>query len=327
MRWIQVAAQSACVLEAPWLDYTVDLHNVAAGESLVIEWYADADGDGQPDGAAIHSETVGTSAGDLMSGRVLWPGAAVDEDGIATALPGYRPAVHGETATWQGLVEDSSLPEHALRGDVIVRFSINPEASVAATYPPSTEGCLASRETVLEISKVADVERLDAGDEVTYTIEVRNTGNGAARDVVVTDLVPDELKVERVRTAEPSTPEIMPWGECTLAGEDDRGYGGTVTCELDGVLARGQVAPAITVVATVDPEAASGEVVNVAEVEWVSTDGTQDDGVAEDGVGVDVRAEDDLAVTGAELLRVLGIAVALVMAGAVLVLVVRARRA
>src|SRR5690606_4530957 len=145
-----------------------------------------------------------------------------------------------------------SLPEHALRGDVLVRFSINPEQWVAATYPGITPECLVDRDTVLEITKTADAERVAAGDELTYTIEVRNTGNGAARDVVVTDVIPEQLKVERVRTAKPASPEIMPWAECTVAGEDSRGYGGTVTCELDGVLARGQTAPLITIVTTVE---------------------------------------------------------------------------
>src|SRR5690606_2545370 len=55
VRWMSVTANPACVLEAPWLDYEVDLHNVAVGSSLVLEWFADADGDGTPDGAAIHT--------------------------------------------------------------------------------------------------------------------------------------------------------------------------------------------------------------------------------------------------------------------------------
>lgn len=327
VRWIQVAAQAVCVLEAPWLDYTVDLHNVAAGEPLVLEWYADADGDGIPDGRPIHSETVGTAAGDLISGRVLWPGAEVDEDGIATALPGYRPAKHGETATWQHMVEDESLPEHALRGDVILRFTINPESSAAVSYVGITPDCLAERDTVLEITKTADAERVDAGDTLTYTIEVRNTGNGAARDVVVTDQIPAELKVEKVTTAKPESRQLMPWQECTVRGQDERGYGGTVTCELGGVLARGQAAPPITIVTTVDPEAESGDVVNVAQVEWTSADGDEEDGVAEDDAEVEVRGDEDLAVTGAEILRLLGIAAVLVLGGALLVLVVRTRRA
>ena len=326
VRWMSVTAQPACVLDTPWLGFDVELHNVAVGGTLVLEWFADADGDGAPDGAAIHSATVAVSQGDLISGRVLWPGTEVDEHGIATLLPGYRATKHGETATWQNLVEDSSLPEHALRDGVVVKFSINPEQSVGVAYPAATEDCLVARDTTLEITKSADAERVDAGDELTYTIEVRNTGNGAARDVVVTDSVPEQLKVERVLTAKPGSADAMPWTECTVAGEDSRGYGGTVTCELDGVLARGQVAPLITIVTTVDPEAETGDVVNVAEVEWTSADGDEDTGVAEDDAQVEVRGEEDLAVTGADLLRVLGIAVALVMAGAVLVLVVRARR-
>src|SRR5690606_20962038 len=140
------------------------------------------------------------------------------------------------------------------------------------------------------------------------------TGNGAARDVVVTDAVPAELKVEEVRTAKPESRQHMAWGECTVAGEDDRGYGGTVTCELAGVLAGGQSAPAITIVTTVD-----------AEVEWISTDGDEEGGIADDDAAVAVISDEDLAVTGAELWRLLGIAVVLLIAGGVLVVVVRSR--
>ncbi len=326
VRWMAVTAHPACVLEAPWLDYEVDLHNVAVGSSLELEWFADADGDGVPDGAAIHTATAAVSAGDEISGRVLWPGAEIDADGVAVTLPGHRVARGGETATWQNLVEDESLLEHALTGAVLVRFSINPERWVAVTYPGITPECLVDRDTVLEIEKTADAERVDAGDTLTYTIEVRNTGNGAARDVVVTDVIPEQLKVERVRTAKPDSPEIMPWAECTVADEDSRGYGGTVTCELDGTLARGQVAPLITIVTTVDPEAETGDVVNVAEVEWTSADGDEETGVAEDDAEVEVRGDDELGVTGTELLGLLGVAVVLVLLGAGLVLIVRVRR-
>ena len=327
VRWMSATVAPVCVLEAPWLDYDVELHNVAVGSALVAEWFADADGDGVGDGSPIHTETVAVSAGDHVSGRVLWPGAEVDEDGIATVLPGFRPAVRGETATWQNLVEDESLREHALRGDVVVRFSINPVQDVATSYPDVTPDCLVDRDTQLEISKSVDAERVDAGDRLSYEIEVRSTGNGAARDVVVTDEVPAQLKVERVTTAKPSTAEHMPWRECTVTDRDDRGYGGVVTCELDGVLARGQVAPAITIVATVDPDAESGDVVNVAEVEWTSADGDEETGVADDAAEVEVVGDEDLATTGADLVRAAGVALVLVLLGTALVLVVRVRRA
>ena len=323
VRWMQVAAHAVCVAEAPWLDWTAELHNVAAGEDLVLEWYADVDGDGEPDGEPVRTQVLATSEGDLMAGRVLWPGAEVDEDGLATLLPGLRPVERGETATWEDLVEDETLPEHALRGDVVLRFAVNPERSVGLAFPPMTPECLVDRSADLEVTKVADVERLAPGDAVTYTIETRSTGNGAARDVVVTDTVPAALKVERVTTGEPEDARGAAWAGCTVEGADARGYGGTVTCELDGVLPRGQAAPHVTVLATVDPEAGPGPVVNVAEVRWLDSD----EHVVEDEAEVEVVPEDELATTGAELLGMLGVAAVLVLLGAGLVLVVRARRA
>src|SRR5690606_19743987 len=50
-----------------------------------------ADGDGTPDGPAVATQTLATtaSAGTIV-GQVLWPGAAVDENGVGIAWPGWR---------------------------------------------------------------------------------------------------------------------------------------------------------------------------------------------------------------------------------------------
>jgi|GEM_PF-2193084 len=336
VRWLRITPTAACVLDAPWLSLEIDARNVASGLPVTLAWYADADDDGTPDGPAIHTQTLDVFSvdGDLVTARVLWPGAATDEDGVGTAWPGFRPVVRGETPTWQHHIEDESLPEHALREGTLVRVSINPEQWVQTSYPHRTADCVPVRDADVEITKTADVEQVDAGGRITYTLQVSNLGKAVANDVVVTDRVPEQLKVERVRTARPAAADAMAWSECTVAGQDDRGYGGTVRCELDGPLARGQVAPAITVVTSVDPDAETGDVVNVAEVRWAGGDDETAGGSDDDDAQVEVRADDDatdeddeeLGVTGAEAFRLLGFAVVLGLLGWALVLVSRRRR-
>src|SRR5690606_4017120 len=49
---------------------------------------------------------VTDSSGTVASGRVLWPGAAVDSSGVGIAWPGYRVAGPGETPTWENYLYD-----------------------------------------------------------------------------------------------------------------------------------------------------------------------------------------------------------------------------
>ena len=64
----------------------------------------------------------------------------------------------------------------------------------------------------LSISKVADRGEYDGGDPITYTIKVSNAGPSWARNVVVTDPVPADVKVTSVEPA----------GACRSAGQQVR---------------------------------------------------------------------------------------------------------
>ncbi|MBB4662871.1 SdrD B-like domain-containing protein [Conexibacter arvalis] len=83
------------------------------------------------------------------------------------------------------------------------------------------------------------------GESVTFTLLARNHGPGIARQVVVTDRMPEQLATTGVST---------PVGSCAVAGA-------TIRCEL-GTLAEGQQVP-ITVTARA---VRSGRAVNDAEV-------------------------------------------------------------
>jgi uncharacterized repeat protein (TIGR01451 family)/fimbrial isopeptide formation D2 family protein len=70
------------------------------------------------------------------------------------------------------------------------------------TETPTTEGDRESTATItvdcpdLEIEKVAtgDVDVINAGDPISFTITVTNTGDGSAYDVVITDLLPGGIE-------------------------------------------------------------------------------------------------------------------------------------
>ena len=70
-------------------------------------------------------------------------------------------------------------------------------ASFSATgvAPVSATSQVTVIEPELNVTKVADVTTVDAGDTINYTIEVQHTGisNATAYDLVVTDVIPDGL--------------------------------------------------------------------------------------------------------------------------------------
>src|SRR5690606_36344946 len=173
VKWLDVQAFTECVLDAPWLDYTVEGRNLdVSGRTMHVNWLA-------ADGTVIHTDDVPIAADGVVSGRLLFPGAAVDASGRGIAWPGWRPVGPGETPDWENLVLDPALPTHALRSGASVEFVINPSTSVAITYPPSTASCAETPGDLasdLWLSKTASVRNLAPGDVFTYTMEIGNDG-------------------------------------------------------------------------------------------------------------------------------------------------------
>ncbi|ROS31554.1 DUF5979 domain-containing protein [Cellulomonas sp. PhB150] len=269
VKWIDATVSSACVADVPWLSYDIDPRNVdMSTHPVTISWFADADHDGVPDGDAIRVDTI--PAGGALTGKMLWPGAAVDADGIGIAWPGWRQVRVGETPVWENQIADPTLPEYALRAGALVRIEVNPTLRVEQAYPDATPLCEVARTPDLEITKTASVEKADRGDKVSYALDVRNTGLGATDDVVVTDQVPATLKVLSVKGAKPADDTTPRW-TCEVSDRASDGGGGLVRCVLGGWLGRDQSAPTITVSARVLPTAA-GDVVNSATVTWSDPD-------------------------------------------------------
>lgn len=329
--WLAVTAQPRCVADAPWLDYAIAAHNVDAGSApITLTWYPDADGDRVADGPAVATRTL--PAGSDLTGSVLWPGAAVDDQGRGIAWPGSRAVLPGETPHWENQVLDPTLPEHALRQGALVEVHLNPTTSVTVAYPDATPACAVERLATLRLTKTVDADRAAAGDRVDFALQVDATGLGATDTVELTDTLPRTLRVVDVIPGAPVAASDPRWAGCAVTDRDGHGNGGTVSCVLDGWIGQGQSAPAVTVVAAV-AAGATGTITNRASVRW-SEPGSSEVLAASDEAAASLEVQDQaaedggaaapLAVTGLEAAGLIMAAVLLVGAG-VFAVVVRRR--
>uniref|UniRef100_UPI00138E2CDF hypothetical protein n=1 Tax=Paraoerskovia marina TaxID=545619 RepID=UPI00138E2CDF len=126
-------ATGECLKDAPWIFYDVTL----------------TDPDGQSTGTAARivltdgTETSTVELGELgadgtLSGKVLWPGASVAEDGeTPTGWPGWAQTEDGSWVETDGNFAWT-------RGDITATLEVNPEISVDLSYPPATPDCAAA---------------------------------------------------------------------------------------------------------------------------------------------------------------------------------------
>jgi len=327
--WIDLTFDSVCVNEAPWFQYTIDARNTADGLPITFTWYPDANADRIADGPLVATQTLDfTTSGSPVTDEILWPGAAVDADGVGIAWPGWRVANVGETPDWENYVLDNTLPEYALRDGALVVVQIDPQTSVSTALPAITPACAVARDAVIDIVKTTDAVTAHRAQTITYTLSVMNTAYGATDDIVLSDPVPEGLIVQDIEPVASTDPTIPDWRDCTLTGTDADGSGGIVSCVLGGWLGYGQTAPDVLVRATFVDGAGLGTLTNVAEVEWSDPDdpfmvfSANDDAV----LTVVYSAAELLAFSGFTSWSGLWWAAGLIGAGA-LMLIRRSRRA
>jgi uncharacterized repeat protein (TIGR01451 family)/fimbrial isopeptide formation D2 family protein len=199
----------------------------------------------------------------------------------------------------------SSWFEFDVQADSTVTAAVLNTATVDSDTPdPNLDNNTDDSTTapVLTVHKSSSPGIVQRGKQVTYTINAESLSYGATNDVTLIDPIPAALRVDSINVALSSDPTVPDWTDpCTLTGEDVDGYGGTVTCVLDGTLERGRTTPDITIVATVKPSTTPGTIVNVAEVRWTDPEDlvagvfTEDDDAP---IGVTLT-DLELAATGA----------------------------
>jgi uncharacterized repeat protein (TIGR01451 family) len=92
----------------------------------------------------------------------------------------------------------------------------------------------------MTISKTADVDEANPGDEITYTISYENTGTGDAHDVTIVDTIdPDTTYVSATPAPDDVTGDVITWNLGTVAG----GASGTITLivEVDAYVGDGAI--------------------------------------------------------------------------------------
>ncbi|WP_026630196.1 choice-of-anchor A family protein [Dyadobacter alkalitolerans] len=116
---IEVTVVSKCINNAPWLEYTITPNYPASGETAKIEWI-------NSDASIIQENSELP-----LKGSILFPGAAVDENGAGMAWPGWEK--DGEK--WVEVTDRYSL---ILNEGAKVRITVTPWKIVEVSYPTST---------------------------------------------------------------------------------------------------------------------------------------------------------------------------------------------
>ncbi|QAY74628.1 VWA domain-containing protein [Agromyces protaetiae] len=267
---IQPAAYVRCVNDVPWLYFDVTVtDNVAPGE-ITVTWTS-------ADGSLTKVETV---PWDARSGRLLWPGAAVDENGIPYEFPGWRPITEQDLITpptpgdrFLDLILDETVPTYPWRDMVnpaTITFSINPSESVLAAYPMALPTCAIDRPEVVNILKSSSVTSAVPGSSFEYTLSTTATGTGAAENVTLFDEIPADLRVDEITTA--GAPAFPRYENCAVTGQDAAGYGGTLRCDLLGVLGQNYpTAPDVVLAVTLNPRTTASSETNTGELCYVES--------------------------------------------------------
>ncbi|WP_348799941.1 DUF7507 domain-containing protein [Flavobacterium adhaerens] len=170
-----ITGESICINDVPYLNYSAIATNFTPASGLTLTWFDS------------NNNLIATMPNLPLSGKVLWPGAIIDENGNGLDWPGWIFANGKWAEAADGL--------EGLRPTATVRFSLNPEQSITVNYPPSDPYCTSRPK--FKIDAVDDVSKpIDAINGATNVLNVFNNDwlNGSAvnpADVTLTLITPD----------------------------------------------------------------------------------------------------------------------------------------
>jgi hypothetical protein len=287
---IDPGAYVRCVNDVPYLYYSIQMTDSVQPGPITVTWTS-------ADGTLTKTETI---PADALSGRLLWPGAAVDANGIPFEFPGWRPITEADLTNppvpgtrFLDLILDENVdtyPWRDMENPASITFSVNPSQTVLATYPQALPTCAIERPAELLIHKTASVTSAAPGANFEYALRVESFGTGAAEPVNLIDEIPADLRVDRITTA--AAPQFPRWENCQVTGQTSGGYGGVLRCDLLGVLGPNfPVAPDVTLGVHLREGTTASSIVNTGEVCWGEAPGDDVGGVeqcAEQSVTVSV---------------------------------------
>jgi len=355
-RDIAALVYTRCVADAPYLGWVVTKSASLADEPVSFLW--------RPVNGAVTPETtpaqveLSDDSGTTWSDEIPWVGSAFTPSGVSIDYPGWRPIEAGDivpgtsptqyylpgTATvmtpeqqaqyvFNGLILDPSELDYSWRLNTEITFTVNPSLTFSTSYPDATPECFVARHTEVQIEKTASVERTEPGKAFSYTLDVANVSDdAAAEDVVVTDVIPADIKITAVNWPGKGDADAFPnWQSCEVTGQNSAGYGGTLTCELFGPLqpinsdnGGATVAPRITLDATVNPKSAVNTITNVAVVDYHTFGDPDDPGRDADDATVLLSALP--ATGGGATLPLIVLGLVVMLTGASVLIVSRRRR-
>ncbi|MRX67633.1 T9SS type B sorting domain-containing protein [Flavobacterium resistens] len=190
-----VTATSICVNDVPYLDYSATPVNFTPVNGVTITW------------ADSNNNVVTTMTNLPLSGRVLWPGAVVDQNGNGIDWPGW-------------VFQDNKwiqAPDgfENLRPTATVTISVNPSETIVVNYPPADPYCIA-RPTFAIVANddtAGPINGTTGGTNVinVYTNDTLNGSPVNPSDVTLTTVTPDPKGVLTLNpdgsiTVAPNTP-------------------------------------------------------------------------------------------------------------------------
>ncbi|WP_371258471.1 gliding motility-associated C-terminal domain-containing protein [Flavobacterium sp. Root420] len=170
-----VTATPICVNDVPYLDYVVTPGNFTPVDGVTITW------------AGTGNNVITTMNNLPLSGRVLWPGAVVDQAGNGVDWPGWL----FQNNQW---VQGADGFE-TLRPTATLTIAVNPSQTIVVNYPPADPYCIA-RPTFAIVANDDTAGPVNGNNGGTNVINVytNDTLNGNAlnpADVTLTTVTPD----------------------------------------------------------------------------------------------------------------------------------------